>query len=119
MTPLSGSAVRLPNGERWYVKGDKKYRIPSDDIYRSCNFPSTFLHTSGELSHLEDCGTLGFRPGTIVFSLYHMSYWYISDRGRYRISNPAVFKGAGRSRFDVPMVKRKDLELHEDLGVIE
>lgn len=101
------------------MKGGRKYRVPSDDVYRSWNFPTTFSHLDGELDSLEESGILGFRPGTIVFSLAYMSYWYISDKGRYRISNPGVFKDSNTSRFNVPMVSRKDLDLHEDLGVIE
>jgi hypothetical protein len=110
----------MSTGERFYVKSGKRFIIPSSDIFDSWKFPTLFECTGHELeTQTEESGTLGFRPGTIVFSLYHMSYWYISDKGRHKIADPDVFRYSNVTRFNVPWVKRKDLELHEDLGVIE
>jgi hypothetical protein len=110
----------MSTGERFYVKGGKRFLIPSSDIFDSWNFPTLFECTEYELeTQTEECGILGFRPGAIVFSLYHMSYWYISDKGRQRIADPDVFRYSNVTKFSVPWVKRKDLELHEDLGVIQ
>lgn len=118
---LSGAPVRvMSTGEIFYVKGGRRFLVGSDDIYKSWSFPTLFECTGHELEReTVDSGILGFRPGTIVFSLYHMSYWYISDKGRHRIANRDVFEYSNATRFNAPVVRRKDLELHEDLGVIE
>lgn len=116
----SGCAVRDTSGDYWYVKSGVRYFIQSDAVYRSWAFPTTFVVSTERLEQdTTPGGRLGFRPGTMVYSLAHGGFWYISDKGRHRINDPKYFRMSGRSRFSLPMASRKDLELHEDLGVIE
>ena len=116
----SCSAVIDYTGAMWYVKGDKRYEIPSRAIFKSWEFPTIYrfvhetIHESTEYG-----GKLGIRPGTMCFSIFDGGYWYISERGKHRVADPELFRAAGITLFNVRKFSRKDLALHEELEPLE
>lgn len=107
-----GSCVLTPT-DMFYMQGGSRLRIPSKNVYESWNFPHTLLADSHALVKYPVLGKLGFRPGTVIYSLEDGLYYLIEKNTKRQITDSRWFEWLNIDRLDVMVASAEDAKLHK------
>lgn len=107
-----GSCVESA-GERFYIQDNTRLRIPSEAIFKSWAFPYVLLSGKGTLAKLPIVGILGFRAGTVIYSLEDGLYYLIEKHKKRQITDPRWFDWLGMDRLDAVVASKDDAQLHK------
>lgn len=115
----SGTVIDA-DGIYFFVKGDKKYRILSQRIIDSQNYPRIVKVTAKAANAIPNAvGKIGFRESTIIKPIGDSGYYLISNNKTRLITNPDVFIDLQIDLNDVILVSTEEFNLHErgeDIG---
>lgn len=107
----SGLSVSTPIGD-YLIQNEARLRIGSDAVRKSWSFPYT-LHTEEEdLKGYPILGNLGFRAGTVFWSLDDGLYYLVEKNMKRQIVNSKWFDYMGIDRLNVIVASREDSQLH-------
>lgn len=107
-----GSCVVTPT-DKFYIQADTRLRIPSESVYKSWSFPYTLLVDSVNIAKYPIVGKLGFRPGTVIYSLEDGLYYMIEKSTKRQITDSRWFDWLGINRLDVLVASANDAKLHK------
>lgn len=83
----SGAALRTPDGQVWFIKGQKRYRCFSPRTTWSWQF--RIIDVAPEaLSKTQIGGVLGFRDGTLIKDVSDAKIYLVSDSKLRHVTNP-------------------------------
>lgn len=114
----SGVAIETEQGV-FYVRGGKRYRIPTDRIRDSWAFSQIVPSTEAACKHLKIAGTLGFRDGTHVVDVTDGKNYLISDNKKRLIVDPDVWQNLGLDYNQAVTVSQYEVNLHADGEVLK
>jgi hypothetical protein len=97
----------------WYIKGQRRYKVPIGRILSSWNFAYVIETTEAALKNYKIAGTLGFRDGTLIKTIFDGKLYLVSENKRRPIKDPAVFDQLGFDRRAVVDVSESEANLHE------
>lgn len=113
----SGVAIETEAGV-FYVRGGKRYRIPTDRIRDSWAFVQIVPSTEAAAKHLKVAGTLGFRDGTHVVDVTDGRNYLISDNKKRLIVDPDVWTNLGLKPELRVWASQYEVNLHTDGEVL-
>lgn len=106
-----GTAIEA-KGIYFFVKGGKKYRIPSLSILKSQNYPRVLKVTPKSANAIPNSvHKIGLREGSVVKDISDGRYYLISGNKTRHITSPNVLSQLGNP--DVILVSHQDIILHE------
>lgn len=108
----TGICVETETG-RFFLHGDgKRYRIPSEEIYRSWAFPLTVPTTEAAVSHIPLALTkLGFRDGTLIYNIKDATIYLVSQTKRRPVVSPEALRRLGLTKDSAMVVSDYDINL--------
>ncbi len=86
----TGTCVQTENGV-FFIKGKFRFRVTSDRILSSWQFPLVIRSTESACSKYKIAGKLGFRQGTLVKDMSNGKMYLISENLRRQIVSPDFF----------------------------
>lgn len=107
-----GACVLTP-GDMFYMQEKSRLRIPSQAVLQSWSFPYVFLSSSEKLSKWPIMGKIGFRPGTVIYSLEDGLYYLIEKNQKRQITDPLWFDWMGIDRMNAVLASADDANLHK------
>lgn len=114
----SGIAISTESGV-FYVRGNKRYKIPTDRIQKSWRFSQIVPSTEAAARHLKVSGTLGFRDGSHVVDISDMKHYIISESKRRHIVDPDVWMNLGLDPKKAVVVSAYEISLHQPGEVLK
>lgn len=110
----SGTCVITESG-RYYLKGNKKYKIKSDAVFKSWNFPLVIKSSDAAISgYTPSLRRLGFRDGTVLRDIYDTSLYVVSDAKRVPINTVEMYEALGIEEKSIPYVSHEDVVFHPE-----
>lgn len=102
------------NGFYFLVKGGKKYRILSERILQSQNYPRIVRVTPKAANAIPNAvAKIGFRDGTVVKDVTNSGYYLISNTKKRLITSPDVFWQLGIDLNDCILASQEEILIHE------
>jgi hypothetical protein len=109
----AGTCVQTEKGV-FFLKGRYRYRITSDRILSSWNYPFVLASSELALSQYKMAGKLGFRQGTLIKDMSDGKLYLISENLRRLIDSPDFFDVMLFPRDKVIEVSHQEAELHKE-----
>lgn len=97
----------------YYIKGETKFKLYSERVFRSWNAPAS-LATTSALAGFKYGGVLGFRDGTLIHNIADGKMYLVSGNKRRHILSPDVFDKFGLDRSRMIEVAAAEISLHEE-----
>ena len=114
----SGTCVRTPSGI-WYLKGGKKFRVLSERVLSSWNFPRVVDTSDIAISKYPYAGKLGLREGTYFIDTRSAQRFLVSENKKRQIVNPDWFELLGLDPATPLWVSADEADLHLAGEVLE
>lgn len=114
----SGLLVSTSQGE-YLIQDRARLRVGSEAVKKSWSFPHTVHTEEVNLRAYPIVGKLGFRAGTVFYSLEDGLYYLVEKNKKRQIVNPAWFAWLGINRMDVTVASSKDAQLHKKGEVLD
>lgn len=110
----SGVCVETESG-RYYLKGNRKYKIKSDLVFKSWSFPVVIKSSDVAISkYTNSLRRLGFRDGSILRDIYNGELFIISEGERIKITTVEMYEALGINESKVPYVSHEDVVFHKE-----
>jgi hypothetical protein len=109
----TGTVIETVNGDFFYIKGKRKFRIISDRILFSWSFPRTVYVTQTCADRYKTFGRLGFREGTVIRDITTSAIYLISENKKRLITTPDALENLGVSVDDIMFVSPEEAGIHE------
>lgn len=110
----SGTAVETTTGEFFYIKGGKKYRVPSKRVWDSWNFNHVIKATPWAVAEIPAGGKLGFRESSLIRNIADGKYYVISENKRRHIKSPDVFTRLGYDKSKAIPASDAEVNMHTE-----
>ncbi len=108
----SGIAVRTETAVYLIHKDGKRYRIASQSILESWNFPFVVNSTEAALARYpKSISKLGFRDGTLLNNIADGKMYLVSDSKLRHIVHPDVLTRLGVTKDDAVLVSAADIKI--------
>lgn len=114
----SGTCVRTEKGY-FYIKGLKRYKIPSERVLSSWSFPRVLPAHERNLAKYKYVGAVGFREGTLIANVADGKLYIISGSRKCQIVNPDWLRILGVTKDDFLIVSEKEARFHADGEVLD
>lgn len=117
---LPSSLTEYPKGicieteaGRFYLHADgKRYKITSEEVYRSWFFPLTVRTTEAAVANIPLALTkLGFRDGTLIYNIKDARLYLVTQGTRRPIVSPAALSRLGLTKDSAMVVSDSDVNL--------
>lgn len=108
----SGSFVTTQKGE-YLIQDTNRLRVSSKGIRESWNFPRTIVTKEENLSKYPIIGVLGYRAGTVVYSLVDGLYYLIEKNKKRQITDIKWFEYLGMDMHDAVVASAEEIKLHK------
>lgn len=108
----SGTYVKTAAGD-YLVQNQSRLRIKTKAVRQSWSFPHVLNTTEDSLKDYPIVGTLGFRAGTVIYSMEDGLYYLIEKNAKRQIVNPQWFEFLKMNRFDAVVASQDDAKLHK------
>lgn len=108
----SGSFVTTPKGE-YLIQDNTRLRVPSKGIRESWNFPRSIVTKEENLNKYPILGVLGYRAGTVIYSLVDGLYYLIEKNKKRQITDTKWFDYFGISMLDAVVASAEEIKLHK------
>jgi hypothetical protein len=109
----TGTCVYSEGGV-FFIKGKYRYRVSSNRILDSWQFPFVLPSTEQALSRYAIAGQLGFRQGTLIEDMSDGKIYLISENLKRQIVSPDIFDVALFPRDKIIKVSSKEAALHKE-----
>jgi len=109
----TGTVIETVNGDYFYIKGSKKFRIISDRILFSWSFPRTVYVTQACADRYKTFGRLGFREGTIIRDITTSAIYLISENKKRLVTTPDALDNLGVATDGIMLVSPEEAGIHE------
>lgn len=109
----SGTCARVED-KFYYLKGTKKYLIPSSRILKSHSFPRIVETSEIAISKYRLSGRLGFRDGTLIHNIGDGRMYLVEGNLRRHITSPDILDRLGATVDDFIVISSTELELHKE-----
>lgn len=109
----SGTCIRTEKGI-FYIKGGKRYRIISQRVADSWNFPKIINSSEAAVAGMRISGKLGFREGTLINNLSSGKIYVISENKKRQLHDPNWLSLLNYEITDALLVSHEEANLHED-----
>lgn len=113
----SGICIQTEKGWFYVLKG-KRYRIISQRVLESWNFPRVVASSERAAAGLKVMGKLGFRDGSLIHNLSGGKMYIVSENKKRLIENPDWFYRLGITSDDFLLVSDEETNLHSDGEVL-
>lgn len=110
----TGSCVQTEKGY-FYIRGTKRYRLPTQRVLESWSFPRVILSSEAALGKYKVVAKMGFRDGSLIYNIGDGKMYLIENNLRRRIVSPEALDRIGASKNDATLVSEYEVEL-QDLG---
>lgn len=108
----AGICVETPKGRFLIHRDGRRYRIPSEEIYKSWYFPLTVKTSEAAVAAYRISMTpLVFRDGTLIFNIRDARLYLVSGGKRRQITSPAALRRLGATRDSAMVVSDADVNL--------
>lgn len=108
----SGICVETESGKYLIHRDGKRYKIPSEEVYRSWRFPLTVkAHESALVNYPVALTRLVFRDGTLIYNIKDARIYLVSEGKKRHVTSPAVLSRLGATEADVMVVADSDAQL--------
>lgn len=108
----SGSFVTTPAGD-YLIQDGSRLRVASDAVKKSWAFSHSIFTNEENLKTYPIVGKLGFRAGTVFWSLEDGLYYLVEKNKKRQIINGDWFTWLGIDRLNVPAASYEDAKLHK------
>lgn len=108
----SGSFVATPKGE-YLIQDNARLRIPSKGVGESWSFPRKIVTSEENLAKYPILGVLGYRAGTVIYSLVDGLYYLIEKNKKRQITDIKWFDYLGMSMLDAVVASDNEVKLHK------
>lgn len=108
----SGVIVVTDSG-RYLIQNGTRLRVPSDSVARSWSFPASVHTKESRLKSYPIIGVLGYRGGTVIYSLEDGYYYLIEKNKKRQIVNSRWFDYLGMNRLDSIVASSDEVKLHK------
>lgn len=109
----AGTCVQTEKGV-FLLKGKYRYRITSERILNSWNYPFVVESTESAVSQYKIGGKVGFRQGTLIKDMSNGKMYLISENLRRLIDSPDFFDVMLFPRDKMIEVSHEEAELHKE-----
>jgi hypothetical protein len=109
----TGTVIETVNGEHFYIKGKRKFRIISDRILFSWSFPRTVYVTQTCADRYKTFGRMGFREGTVIRDITTSAIYLISENKKRLVTTPDALDNLGVLVDDIILVSPEEAGIHE------
>jgi hypothetical protein len=109
----SGTCISTERGI-FYVKNQKRYRLISQRVADSWNFPRIIVSSEAAAAGLKISGKLGFREGTLINNLSDGKIYLISENKKRQLHDPKWLNLLNYDVSDALLVSHEEANLHED-----
>lgn len=100
---------------RYYLKGVTKYKIKSDTVFKSWDFPVVLESTDAAISQYQpSLRRLGFRDGTLIRDIYDQRLYIIADGLRVPVTSVDMYKLLDIDNRKIPYVSHEDVIFHKE-----
>lgn len=113
----SGICVETELGY-YYIKGDRKLRIPNERVMQSWEFPFSVRSSEKAIEQYKR-GRLGFRDGTLIKNVENGTLYLVSDNKIRKIVGADILSRLGISSLWAVDVSPEDLTLHTEGEVLK
>ena len=107
-----GVCVETPQGV-YLIKGQKRYRVPTQRILDSWGFPLIVQTTEEALRHYKVAARLGFRDGSLIYNIADGKMYLVSNNKRRHITSPDALELLGIDRSRVVNVSNFEINLQQ------
>lgn len=114
----TGSVVRTASGV-YFVRGNFKYRIPTQRVLDSWKFNSVGAAVPAVLERYKSGGLLGFRDGSLIQDIANGKTYLVAGNKKRHIVDPDAFEKYGLNRALVVEVSEAEAKLHDDGEVLK
>lgn len=108
----SGTFVVTPSG-RYFIQEGARLRVLSDAVVQSWSFPAKINTEEANLKGYPIVGVLGYRGGTVIYSLVDGLYYFIEKNKKRQIVNQRWFDYLGINMLDVPVASAEEVKRHK------
>ena len=109
----SGTVVETETGF-FLIKDGRRYRLPTQRILDSWNFPLIVPTTDVAVSHYPIRGKIGFRDGSLIHNIADGKMYVISKNKRPHIEDPDALDLLGVTKNDFLLVSDFEISLQEE-----
>ena len=109
----SGTVIVTPEGKRFYISGQKKFRIISDRVFYSWDFPREVFVTQACANRYKTFGRLGFREGAVVRDFTSSTLYLISENKKRRLTTPDALTNLNIDESKIITMSEEEAGLHE------
>lgn len=110
----SGVCVETESG-RYYLKGNKRYVVKSESVFKSWNFPVVCKSSDVAISkYQKSLRPLGFRDGSVVRDIFNGELFIISGTKKVKITDTKMYDYLGLEDLKIPYVSHEEIGLHPD-----
>lgn len=108
----AGICVETPRGRFLIHRDGKRYRVPSEEIYKSWHFPLTVKTSEAAVAAYRISITpLVFRDGTLILNISDGRLYLVSGGKKRPITSPAALRRLGVTRDSAKVVSEADVNL--------
>lgn len=107
-----GVCVETPQGV-YLIKGQKRYRVPTQRILDSWAFPLIVETTEEALRNYKVAARLGFRDGSLIYNIADGKMYLVSNNKRRHITSPDALELLGVDRSRVVNVSNFEINLQQ------
>ena len=110
----SGTCVETESG-RYYIKGNRRYRIKSEAVFKSWSFPLVCKSTDAAIANYKpSLRPLGFRDGTVIRDIFNLELFVISDGKRIKLTDPDMLEFLGLDNAKIPYASHEEVISHSE-----
>lgn len=119
-TPLPTDRVDYPDGVcvltesgRWYLAGGRKFRIDSEQVYKSWSFPIVCQSTDAAIAHFtKSVKPLNFRQGTVVRDVFSFELYISARNGLIPLKDANLYRWLNIREDQIVFASNDEISMH-------
>ncbi len=115
---LSGSCLKTEKAF-YYLKNKERYRIDTQRILDSWNFPVVVSSTEPLLEKYPVVGKLAFREGSLIQNITDGKRYIISNNKKRLVADPLWLEIYGITEKDFTVASDNEVNLHDDGEILD